>query len=148
MLTAAHDRGCTASSASSGRRRLRHQTFSLRELTARVRAVLRRGATVQDGRPVGMRDASRGRFSERGGRRGGRPAARLTRANSSCPPLPRAEQNARASRVIGCWNRVWGYERLVETGRSMCTLAGCATSLEKPEGRLNTVVGLGYRFVD
>ena len=44
--------------------------------------------------------------------------------------------------------RVWGYDRLIETRRWTCTSGGCAASSATAGKQIETVVGLGYRFVE
>ena len=124
--------------------------FSLRELTARVRAVLRRGRSARDDRAVratlyrGERlsaDFDAVAISVDGA------AVRLTRREFEL--LQYLVQNK--NRVISrdrLLERVWGYERLVET-RSVDVHVGRLRSKLKTAGRqIETVVGLGYRFID
>jgi DNA-binding response OmpR family regulator len=123
--------------------------FSLRELSARVRALLRRSGTT----PVTERTVS--------GYNGGRLNAdfdavavsvdgepvRLTRREFEL--LRYLVQNK--NRVISrdrLLERVWGYDRLIETrsvdvhvGRLRHKLGGAGRQIE-------TIVGLGYRFID
>jgi len=121
--------------------------FSLRELSARVRAVLRRAA------PHGERPASAysgqhlvADFEAVAIAVDGAPV-RLTRREFEL--LRYLVQNK--SRVVSrdrLLERVWGYERLVET-RSVDVHVGRLRSKLGEAGRqIETVVGLGYRFVD
>ena len=122
--------------------------FSLRELTARVRAVLRRS----------------GRADER--RRGRLPAARTSIADFDAVAVAVDGEPVRLTRrefellrylvqnknrVVSrdrLLERVWGYDRLVET-RSVDVHVGRLRSKLRDAGRqIETVVGLGYRFVD
>src|SRR4051794_17706615 len=120
--------------------------FSLRELNARVGAVLRRGSPAEShrGRYQGERltadfDAVSVAVDQA--------PVRLTRREFEL--LHYLVQNK--NRVISrdrLLERVWGYERLVETrsvdvhvGRLRNKLGGAARQIE-------TVVGLGYRFID
>jgi DNA-binding response OmpR family regulator len=124
--------------------------FSIRELSARVRAALRRG-TSGDGR--GQR--SQGSYS---GERlmadfeavaiavDGAPV-RLTRREFELLRYLVQNKNRVVSRDR-LLERVWGYERLVET-RSVDVHVGRLRNKLRTAGRqIETVVGLGYRFVD
>jgi DNA-binding response OmpR family regulator len=122
--------------------------FSLRELAARVRAVLRRGKP--DGRGP---DAAvyRGRFlvadfdavavSVEG------QPVRLTRREFELLKYLVENRNRVLSRDR-LLERVWGYDRLIET-RSVDVHVGRLRGKLGPVGRqIETVVGLGYRFVE
>jgi DNA-binding response OmpR family regulator len=121
--------------------------FSLRELTARVRAVLRRGTTVEEKGAPGYQgqhliaDFDAVAVAVDGA------AVRLTRREFEL--LRYLVQNR--NRVISrdrLLERVWGYDRLVET-RSVDVHVGRLRSKLGTAGRqIETVVGLGYRFVD
>ena len=124
--------------------------FSLRELTARVRAVLRRGRSARDDRAM-RATLYRGErlsadFDAVAISVDGAPV-RLTRREFEL--LQYLVQNK--NRVISrdrLLERVWGYERLVET-RSVDVHVGRLRSKLKTAGRqIETVVGLGYRFID
>jgi two-component system, OmpR family, alkaline phosphatase synthesis response regulator PhoP len=122
--------------------------FSLRELAARVRAVLRRGRPDQAGRAPGV---YRGRLLEADfeavavsveGR-----AVRLTRREFELLRYLVENRNRVLSRDR-LLERVWGYDRLVET-RSVDVHVGRLRGKLGPVGRqIETVVGLGYRFVE
>jgi len=121
--------------------------FSLRELTARVRAVMRRSATVQD-QPAsayqgvhlvadfdGVSVAVDGQ------------AIRLTRREFELLRYLVQNKNRVVSRDR-LLERVWGYDRLVET-RSVDVHVGRLRGKLGTAGRqIETVVGLGYRFID
>lgn len=121
--------------------------FSLRELTARVRAVLRRSAppgerraaVYQGGHLVADFDAVSVTVDAE--------PIRLTRREFEL--LRYLVQNR--SRVVSrdrLLERVWGYDRLVET-RSVDVHVGRLRAKLKTAGRqIETVVGLGYRFID
>jgi two-component system alkaline phosphatase synthesis response regulator PhoP len=124
--------------------------FSLRELSARVRAVLRRGRSARDERAL-RATLYRGErlsadFDAVAIAVDGVPV-RLTRREFEL--LQYLVQNK--NRVISrdrLLERVWGYERLVET-RSVDVHVGRLRSKLKTAGRqIETVVGLGYRFID
>jgi DNA-binding response OmpR family regulator len=126
--------------------------FSLRELAARVRAVLRRGhpkgsngtggaeAFVYRGKHL-IADFDAVAVSVDG------VSVRLTRREFEL--LRYLVQNK--NRVISrdrLLERVWGYERLVET-RSVDVHVGRLRSKLGSAGRqIETVIGLGYRFID
>jgi DNA-binding response OmpR family regulator len=122
--------------------------FSLRELTARVRAVLRRSAAAGDRPPTGVyRDAHLvADFDAVSVAVDGAPV-RLTRREFEL--LSYLVQNK--NRVISrdrLLERVWGYDRSIET-RSVDVHVGRLRSKLRTAGRqIETVVGLGYRFVD
>ena len=121
--------------------------FSLRELTARVRAVLRRDAEA-DERP---RQAYQGAqliadFDAVAIAVDGE-AVRLTRREFELLRYLVQNKNRVVSRDR-LLERVWGYERLVET-RSVDVHVGRLRSKLGEAGRqIETVVGLGYRFID
>jgi DNA-binding response OmpR family regulator len=122
--------------------------FSLRELTARVRAVLRRAAAAVD-RPGGgtYRDAHIFADFDAVAVAVDGASVRLTRREFEL--LQYLVQNK--NRVISrdrLLERVWGYDRLIET-RSVDVHVGRLRSKLRAAGRqIETVVGLGYRFVD
>ena len=122
--------------------------FSLRELAARVRAVLRRGKAEQNG---GDAAVYRGKFlvadfdavavSVEG------QPVRLTRREFELLKYLVENRNRVLSRDR-LLERVWGYDRLIET-RSVDVHVGRLRGKLGPVGRqIETVVGLGYRFVE
>jgi two-component system alkaline phosphatase synthesis response regulator PhoP len=120
--------------------------FSLRELTARVRAVLRRGPSAEpcQGRYQGerlMADFEAVAIAVDG------TAVRLTRREFELLQFLVQNKNRVVSRDR-LLERVWGYDRLVET-RSVDVHVGRLRNKLRTAGRqIETVVGLGYRFVD
>ena len=121
--------------------------FSLRELTARVRAVLRRGPAA-DRRRQGSYRGERlvADFEAVAIAVDGAPV-RLTRREFELLQFLVQNKNRVISRDR-LLERVWGYERLVET-RSVDVHVGRLRSKLRSAGRqIETVVGLGYRFVD
>jgi DNA-binding response OmpR family regulator len=122
--------------------------FSLRELSARVRAVLRRSETTpgQTGSSAyrGSRlfaDFDAVAISVDGKN------VRLTRREFE---LLRYLVNNR-NRVVSrdrLLERVWGYDRLVETRSVDVHVGRLRGKLGAAGGQIETVVGLGYRFVD
>ena len=121
--------------------------FSLRELTARVRAVLRR-STVADERPASgyqgqhmVADFDAVSVAVDG------QAVRLTRREFELLRYLVQNKNRVVSRDR-LLESVWGYDRLVET-RSVDVHVGRLRGKLGSAGRqIETVVGLGYRFVD
>jgi DNA-binding response OmpR family regulator len=121
--------------------------FSLRELTARVRAVLRR-STPSDERPApGYQGAQlTADFDAVAVAVNGEPI-RLTRREFELLRYLVQNKNRVVSRDR-LLERVWGYDRLVET-RSVDVHVGRLRNKLGPAGRqIETVVGLGYRFID
>jgi DNA-binding response OmpR family regulator len=121
--------------------------FSLRELAARVRAVLRRKAGP---RAAGM-SLYRGRhlvadFDAVAVTVDGDPV-RLTRREFDLLRCLVEHRNRVLSRDR-LLERVWGYEQFIET-RSVDVHVGRLRSKLGPAGpQIETVVGLGYRFVE
>jgi DNA-binding response OmpR family regulator len=120
--------------------------FSLRELTARVRAVLRRGR--DDEERHGSYDGERLRVDfdavsiiVEG------EAVRLTRREFEL--LRYLVQNK--DRVVSrdrLLERVWGYEKTVETRSVDVHVGRLRTKLRTAGRQIETVIGLGYRFID
>jgi two-component system, OmpR family, alkaline phosphatase synthesis response regulator PhoP len=121
--------------------------FSLRELSARVRAVLRRGATTDERRPAGYKgEHLLADFDAVAVSVDGDPI-RLTRREFELLRYLVQNKNRVVSRDR-LLERVWGYERVVET-RSVDVHVGRLRGKLRQAGRqIETVVGLGYRFVD
>jgi DNA-binding response OmpR family regulator len=121
--------------------------FSLRELAARVRAVLRRSRTVQERPPQGYRGEHLvADFEAVSVAVHGRPV-RLTRREFEL--LRYLVQNK--DRVVSrdrLLERVWGYERVVETRSVDVHVGRLRGKLGAAGGQIETVIGLGYRFVD
>ena len=120
--------------------------FSIRELTARVRAVQRRG-NVEEKRAMTYRgerlDAD---FDAVAVAVDGTPV-RLTRREFELLRYLVQNKNRVVSRDR-LLERVWGYERMVET-RSVDVHVGRLRGKLGEAGRqIETVVGLGYRFID
>ena len=121
--------------------------FSLRELNARVRAVLRRSTRIDERPAPGYQgdhliaDFEAVSVSVDGD------AIRLTRREFELLRYLVQNKNRVVSRDR-LLERVWGYERLVET-RSVDVHVGRLRSKLGHSGRqIETVVGLGYRFID
>jgi DNA-binding response OmpR family regulator len=122
--------------------------FSLRELAARVRAVLRRGRQDQElARPVTYQ--GRHLFADFDavtvhvdGHQ-----VRLTRREFEL--LRHLVENR--NRVLSrdrLLERVWGYERLIETRSVDVHVGRLRAKLGAAGQQIETVVGLGYRFVE
>ena len=123
-----------------------YKPFSLRELSARVRAMLRRRASDEP-TPLTYRgthllaDFDAVSVSVDGSQ------IRLTRREFDLLRFLVQNKNRVVSRDR-LLERVWGYERVVET-RSVDVHVGRLRSKLGNAGRqIETVVGLGYRFVD
>jgi DNA-binding response OmpR family regulator len=121
--------------------------FSLRELSARVRAVLRR----RSGGPAASAAIYQGRhlradFDAVAISVDGEPV-RLTRREFELLKYLVENRNRVLSRNR-LLERVWGYDRYIET-RSVDVHVGRLRGKLGPAGpQIETVVGLGYRFVD
>ncbi len=121
--------------------------FSIRELSARVRAVLRRGThtpspgtSVYSGRHL-VADFDAVSVTVDGN------AVRLTRREFEllCCLVKNAGHVLSRDRLL---ERVWGYDHPIET-RSVDVHVGRLRSKLGPAGQqIETVVGLGYRFVE
>jgi DNA-binding response OmpR family regulator len=121
--------------------------FSLRELAARVRALLRRTANEGDRRvPAYRSDLLSVDFDAVTVSVEGR-IVRLTRREFELLRYLVQNKNRVVSRDR-LLERVWGYDKVVET-RSVDVHVGRLRTKLGPAGRqLETVIGLGYRFVD
>ena len=121
--------------------------FSLRELSARVRAILRRPRSVAEAAPQIYRgDRLAVDFEAVSVLVDGNPI-RLTRREFELLQYLVNNKNRVVSRDR-LLETVWGYERAVET-RSVDVHVGRLRGKLGPAGRqIETVVGLGYRFID
>jgi DNA-binding response OmpR family regulator len=121
--------------------------FSLRELTARVRAVLRRNTSAPEPAPTAYRGTHLTADFEAVAIAVDGAAVRLTRREFELLRYFVQNRNRVVSRDR-LLERVWGYDRLVET-RSVDVHVGRLRNKLGPAGQqIETVVGLGYRFVD
>ena len=121
--------------------------FSLRELNARVRAVLRRSVRTEDGLVSAYQGAHLTADFDAVSVAVDGEAVRLTRREFELLRYLVQNKNRVVSRDR-LLERVWGYERLVET-RSVDVHVGRLRGKLGEAGRqIETVVGLGYRFVD
>jgi DNA-binding response OmpR family regulator len=121
--------------------------FSLRELAARVRAVLRRGRPDAPAAPMVYRGQHLvADFDSVSIAVEGEPV-RLTRREYELLRYLVENKNRVLSRDR-LLERVWGYDRLIET-RSVDVHIGRLRGKLGPAGKqIETVVGLGYRFVE
>jgi DNA-binding response OmpR family regulator len=121
--------------------------FSLRELTSRVRAVLRRSGRAEAGESVAYRGQHMTADFDAVSVTVDGTAVRLTRREFELLRYLVLNKNRVVSRDR-LLERVWGYDRQVET-RSVDVHVGRLRSKLGSAGRqIETVVGLGYRFID
>jgi len=121
--------------------------FSLRELSARVKAVLRRSTTAEDRPASGYQGAHLTADFDAVAVSVDGDSIRLTRREFELLRYLVQNKNRVVSRDR-LLERVWGYDRLVET-RSVDVHVGRLRSKLRDAGRqIETVVGLGYRFID
>ena len=121
--------------------------FSLRELTARVRAALRRGPAGEPRRQGTYEgDHLVADFEAVAITVDGTPV-RLTRREFELLQYLVQNKNRVVSRDR-LLERVWGYERLVETRSVDVRVGRLRSKLRTASHQIEAVVGLGYRFVD
>jgi DNA-binding response OmpR family regulator len=126
--------------------------FSLRELSARVRAALRRGTPDERrDRPANTQGSYSGErlmadFEAVAIAVDGAPV-RLTRREFELLRYLVQNKNRVVSRDR-LLERVWGYERFVETRSVDVHVGRLRTKLRTAGRQIETVIGLGYRFVD
>ncbi|MEO6212442.1 MAG: response regulator transcription factor [Vicinamibacterales bacterium] len=121
--------------------------FSLRELAARVRAVLRRKrGETELGTPTYEGSHLRADFEAVAIAVDGA-AVRLTRREFELLKFLIENKNRVLSRDR-LLERVWGYERFVETRSVDVHVGRLRAKLGIAGSQIETVVGLGYRFVD
>ncbi len=122
--------------------------FSLRELAARVRAVLRRGPRSAEATPVVYRGAHlTADFDAVSVQAEGR-EVRLTRREFELLKCLVENRNRVLSRDR-LLQRVWGYDREIETRSVDVHVGRLRSKLGAAVGaQIETVVGLGYRFVE
>ena len=121
--------------------------FSLRELTARVRAVLRRSSKIEERLSSAYLGAHLTADFEAVSIAVDGQSVRLTRREFELLRYLVQNKNRVVSRDR-LLERVWGYDRLVET-RSVDVHVGRLRGKLGEAGRqIETVVGLGYRFID
>ena len=121
--------------------------FSLRELTARVRAVLRRADSGAEPAAKVYRGAHLNADFDAVAVSVDGQAVRLTRREFEL--LRYLVQNKK--RVVSrdrLLERVWGYDRVVETRSVDVHIGRLRSKLGTAGQQVETVIGLGYRFVD
>lgn len=121
--------------------------FSLRELTARVKAVLRR-ATTPDERPPAVYESAHlnADFDAVSVSVDGEPI-RLTRREFELLRYLVQNKNRVVSRDR-LLERVWGYDRMVETRSVDVHVGRLRQKLGTAGQQIETAIGLGYRFID
>jgi DNA-binding response OmpR family regulator len=121
--------------------------FSLRELTARVRALVRRSTKPEERLPAAYQGARLTADFDAVAVTVDGQSIRLTRREFELLRYLVQNKNRVVSRDR-LLERVWGYDRLVET-RSVDVHVGRLRGKLRDAGRqIETVVGLGYRFID
>jgi DNA-binding response OmpR family regulator len=149
MLTARTSEGDRVSGLDLGADDYVTKPFSLRELAARVRAVLRRrgGPLAEAPRPQVYRGARLvADFDAISIEVDGR-AVRLTRREFELLQFLVQNRNRVLSRDR-LLERVWGYDRFVETRSVDVHVGRLRAKLGAAGPQIETVVGLGYRFID
>ncbi|MGC4082844.1 MAG: response regulator transcription factor [Vicinamibacterales bacterium] len=121
--------------------------FSLRELTARVKAVLRRAVSPEE-RPAAVYNGQRlmADFDAVSVEVDGEPV-RLTRREFELLRYLVQNKNRVVSRDK-LLERVWGYDRMVETRSVDVHVGRLRQKLGAAGQQIETAVGLGYRFID
>jgi DNA-binding response OmpR family regulator len=120
--------------------------FSLRELTARVRALLRRSATAELQPPAYHGAQLFADFEAVTVKVDGGPV-RLTRREFELLRYLVQNKNRVVSRDR-LLERVWGYDRSVETRSVDVHVGRLRGKLGSAARQIETVIGLGYRFID
>jgi DNA-binding response OmpR family regulator len=148
MLTARTSEGDRVTGLDAGADDYVTKPFSLRELSARVRAVLRRGKSDEVTPPPAV---YRGRhlvadFDAVSIAVDGVPV-RLTRREFELLKYLVENRNRVLSRDR-LLERVWGYDRLIETRSVDVHVGRLRGKLSEAGKQIETVVGLGYRFVE
>jgi two-component system alkaline phosphatase synthesis response regulator PhoP len=148
MLTARTGENDRVSGLDAGADDYVTKPFSLRELAARVRAVLRRSANLAEEKSTPeYRGTHLTADFEGVSVTVDNQSIRLTRREFELLRYLVQNKNRVVSRDR-LLERVWGYERLVET-RSVDVHVGRLRGKLRQAGRqIETVVGLGYRFID
>src|SRR5262245_24382575 len=121
--------------------------FSLRELTARVRAVLRRSAAKDEHPLVTYRGEHLVADFEAVSVAVDSETVRLTRREFELLRYLVQNKNRVVSRDR-LLERVWGYDRSVETRSVDVHVGRLRNKLGDAARQIETVIGLGYRFVD
>jgi DNA-binding response OmpR family regulator len=148
MLTARTSEADRVAGLDSGAADYVTKPFSLKELSARVRAVLRRrgAAATAHGPAVYRGTRLRADFEAVAIAVDGEPV-RLTRREFELLRFL-IENKARVLSRDRLLERVWGYDRFVETRSVDVHVGRLRAKLGVAGFQIETVVGLGYRFVD
>jgi DNA-binding response OmpR family regulator len=147
MLTASTGEGDRVQGLELGADDYVTKPFSLRELSARVRAVLRRTGKPEEHKAMayaGTRLSAD--FDAVAVSVDGLPI-RLTRREFELLRYLVQNKNRVLSRDR-LLERVWGYDRLVETRSVDVHVGRLRSKLGHASRQIETVVGLGYRFID
>ncbi len=121
--------------------------FSPRELAARVRAVLRRGKPEDAGPPPIYRGAHLVADFDAVSVAVDGEAVRLTRREFELLRYLVENRNRVLSRDR-LLERVWGYDRMIETRSVDVHVGRLRSKLGEAGKQIETVVGLGYRFIE
>jgi DNA-binding response OmpR family regulator len=148
MLTARTSEGDRVTGLDAGADDYVTKPFSLRELVARVRAVLRRGRPEE---PPAAPPVYRGEhlvadFDAVAIAVDGQPV-RLTRREFELLRYL-VENKGRVLSRDRLLERVWGYDRLIETRSVDVHVGRLRGKLGSAGKQIETVVGLGYRFIE
>ncbi len=147
MLTARTSEGDRVTGLDSGADDYVTKPFSVRELAARVRAALRRGRATETPAPAAYRGAHLNADFDAVSVEVDGTAVKLTRREFELLRYLVDNRNRVLSRDR-LLERVWGYDRFIET-RSVDVHVGRLRAKLGAAGRqIETVVGLGYRFVE
>jgi two-component system, OmpR family, alkaline phosphatase synthesis response regulator PhoP len=148
MLTARTSEGDRVTGLDAGADDYVTKPFSLRELSARVRAVLRRGKPGETSAPAQIyrgthlvADFEAVAVSVDG------VSVKLTRREFELLRYLVENRNRVLSRDR-LLERVWGYDRLIETRSVDVHVGRLRGKLGEAGKQIETVVGLGYRFVE
>jgi DNA-binding response OmpR family regulator len=147
MLTARGGEDDRVSGLETGADDYMTKPFSLRELTARVRAILRRPRTVAPSAVQFYRGTRLVVDFEAVSVLVDRQPIRLTRREFELLRFLIQNKNRVVSRDR-LLESVWGYERFVETRSVDVHVGRLRGKLGTAGSQIETVVGLGYRFVD
>ena len=121
--------------------------FSPRELAARVRAVMRRGAPMMPGRRRCIAANTSSPTSTRSSIAVDGEQIRLTRREFELLKYLVENRNRVLSRDR-LLERVWGYDRIIETRSVDVHVGRLRGKLGAAGKQIETVVGLGYRFIE
>jgi len=148
MLTARTSEGDRVIGLDAGADDYVTKPFSLRELSARVRAALRRGKTEESAAaPAVYRGKHLTADFDAVAINVDGEAVRLTRREFELLRYLVENRNRVLSRDR-LLERVWGYDRLIETRSVDVHVGRLRGKLGEAGKQIETVVGLGYRFVE